>query len=107
MDDKLTANRAVVDRLVEAYANRAGSEDTRRIMAEVVDAFDTVDDAIRGLALLVLTAAERAADYSTPIDIWDPERRIDTKKAVRLGAQAQDAFRALARDMKKRGVPNG
>lgn len=101
MDEKLVENRAIVDRLIEAYVTRAGSEDAGRIVCEFVDGFRTDEEAIVGLTLLTLTAAERAADYSTPVDIWDPERRIDVKKALRLGIQTRDTYRKLAEGLKE------
>lgn len=100
-EDRLTRNRALVDRLIGSVVDRAGSEDTGIIVAEFIESFETDEDKILELMFLVLTAIERAADLSTPVDIWDPERRIDPVKATRLGLQTQAAFADLARELKK------
>ncbi|MGP6172002.1 hypothetical protein ACTU6V_12445 [Microbacterium sp. A204] len=99
----IARNNSFADRLMEAYVNRAGSEDPHLMVQEFVGAYDEAQEALDGLAQLVLTLAERAADLSTPVDIWDPERRIDRAKAIRLASQTKAAFQDLKRELNTGG----
>lgn len=89
--DKHDEVAAVADRLIDAYATRAGSEDAKNILGEYADKEADGEGQVRALARLVVTLAERAADASTVYDIWDPERAIVPEKINRLTAMAVDA----------------
>lgn len=96
---RIARNANLADRLIESVVNRAGSEDTAILIAEFIDSFESDEDKIFELMYLTLTVVERAADYSTPVDIWDPHRRIDSAKAIRLGRQTLEAFGALGEEL--------
>lgn len=89
--DKHDEVSAVADRLIDAYATRAGSEDARAILTEYADKEADGDGQVIALACLALKLAERAADASTVYDIWNPERPIVPEKVNRLTAMAVDA----------------
>lgn len=96
---RMARNDAVAERLISAYVHRAGSEDPQLIVGEFVESHEDVQEALDGLAELVLTLAARAADLSTPVDIWDPMRRIDPAKAIRLAGLTKSTFQDLGREL--------
>lgn len=97
---RIARNNAILDRMIEQMVHRAGSEDTSIAIVEFIESFPA-DEQVAELMMLTLSAVERAAQYSTVVDIWDPERRIDPGKAMRLGRQATSAWVDLARQLKK------
>lgn len=98
--DRVKRNQALLDQLIESMVNRAGSEDTGLAIVKFIESFPDDETRVSELMFLVLSAVERAAQYSTVVDIWDPKRRIDPVKALRLGRRAQAAFVDLHREMK-------
>lgn len=97
---RVRRNQLLLDQLIETMVNRAGSEDTAIGIVEFIESFPDDETRVSELMFLVLCAVERAAQYSTVVDIWDPKRRIDPAKALRLGRQAQAAFFDLHRELK-------
>lgn len=101
VEDKRERNRAVVDRLIEAMLTDDGRKEVPVILAEFIDSFADDETKIVELMFLVMTAAETAADRSTVVNIWDPQRRVDPKKALRLAQQTNAATRDLGREIQR------
>ncbi|WP_152641845.1 hypothetical protein [Microbacterium hydrocarbonoxydans] len=99
--DKHEEVSAIADRLIDAFVNRAGSEDARNILTEYADKEDDGDRQVVALARLVMKLAERAADATTVYDIWSPERPIVPEKINRLTALVFDAGIRWGEESKK------
>lgn len=99
--DKHDEVSVVADRLIDVFATRAGSEDTREILGAYADKEADGDGQVIALARLVVKLAERAADASTVYDIWDPARRIVPEKINRLTALVVDAGIRWGEQLKK------
>ncbi|MBD8012658.1 hypothetical protein H9633_10150 [Microbacterium sp. Re1] len=96
---RIARNSELADRMIAAYVHRAGSEDPLTYLTEFVESMDSEQEAVDRLAELVLTLAEKAAQASTVVDIWDPRRRVDPTKAMRLADSASSAFVALGQEL--------